>query len=133
MVHADLPVAFCEATGPGILRHEARRRANHWITAITFVLLAASGLAFFHPAFIPLTNRFGSPRWRASRTVDRPRDVREPDPRDHDVATRPVEQDPQGIRRIGDVVMNHDERMPPMVRLGQPAWARPHHPAGTSE
>ena len=52
-----------QATKPGILRYTASQRANHWITAITFVLLAASGLAFFHPAFFPLTQLFGSGQW----------------------------------------------------------------------
>jgi formate dehydrogenase subunit gamma len=50
-------------TRAGIVRYTAGQRANHWITAITFVLLAASGLAFFHPAFFPLVHLFGSPQW----------------------------------------------------------------------
>ena len=38
-------------------------RANHWLVAITFILLALSGLAFFHPAFYPLTQLFGGGVW----------------------------------------------------------------------
>ena len=46
-----------------ILRYNANERTNHWITAITFVLLALSGLALFHPAFYWLTNLFGGGPW----------------------------------------------------------------------
>ena len=42
-----------------IQRYNANERTNHWITAITFVLLALSGLALFHPAFFWLTNLLG--------------------------------------------------------------------------
>ncbi len=34
-----------------IRRYDANERLNHWAVAILFILLAASGLAFFHPAF----------------------------------------------------------------------------------
>ena len=44
-------------------RYTAAERANHWIVAISFVLLALSGLAFFHPAFFPLTALFGGGPW----------------------------------------------------------------------
>jgi formate dehydrogenase subunit gamma len=50
-------------TKPGIVRYTAGQRVNHWTTAICFVLLACSGLAFFHPAFFPLVHLFGSPQW----------------------------------------------------------------------
>ncbi|SAI66122.1 formate dehydrogenase%2C cytochrome b556 [Bordetella ansorpii] len=46
-----------------IQRYNANERTNHWITAITFVLLALSGLALFHPAFFWLTNLFGGGPW----------------------------------------------------------------------
>ncbi|VCU68105.1 Formate dehydrogenase, cytochrome b556(fdo) subunit [Pigmentiphaga humi] len=46
-----------------IQRYTANERTNHWITAITFVLLALSGLALFHPAFYWLTNLFGGGPW----------------------------------------------------------------------
>lgn len=38
-----------------IVRYTAPERLNHWIVGICFILLALSGLAFFHPAFFPLT------------------------------------------------------------------------------
>jgi formate dehydrogenase subunit gamma len=46
-----------------ILRYTAPERANHWMVAITFILLALSGLAFFHPAFYFLVQMFGGGVW----------------------------------------------------------------------
>jgi len=46
-----------------LLRYTPFERANHWLAAITFILLALSGLAFFHPAFYPLTQLFGGGVW----------------------------------------------------------------------
>lgn len=44
-------------------RYDAGERANHWVVGMSFILLALSGLAFFHPAFFPLTQLFGGPTW----------------------------------------------------------------------
>ncbi|QNP47887.1 formate dehydrogenase subunit gamma [Diaphorobacter aerolatus] len=44
-------------------RYTASERLNHWIVGICFILLALSGLAFFHPAFYPLTMLFGGGPW----------------------------------------------------------------------
>jgi formate dehydrogenase subunit gamma len=44
-------------------RYTAQERANHWVVGIGFILLALSGLAFFHPYFWPLTNLFGGGVW----------------------------------------------------------------------
>jgi len=105
------------ATRPGIVRYKASQRANHWLTAIAFVLLALSGLGFFHPAFFPLTYLLGSPQWArilhpwigvfmfVSFTI---------------LAVGMwarnlwATNDTQWIRQIGDVVMNRDDRMPPI-------------------
>ena len=46
-----------------IQRYNASERLNHWIVGICFILLALSGLAFFHPAFFPLTQLFGGGPW----------------------------------------------------------------------
>src|ERR1035438_6085980 len=46
-----------------IIRYAAGMRIKHWIVAISFVLLALSGLALFHPAFFWLTNLFGGGPW----------------------------------------------------------------------
>ena len=45
-----------------IQRYSAAERINHWIVAVSFVLLAISGLAFFYPAFFWLTGVFGTPQ-----------------------------------------------------------------------
>jgi formate dehydrogenase subunit gamma len=46
-----------------ITRYSAGTRINHWIVAISFVLVALSGLALFHPALFWLTNLFGGGPW----------------------------------------------------------------------
>ncbi|UXN57165.1 formate dehydrogenase subunit gamma [Phyllobacterium zundukense] len=40
-------------------RYTAGARVNHWITAVSLVLLALSGLALFHPSLFFLTGLFG--------------------------------------------------------------------------
>ena len=44
-------------------RYNAGERVTHWVVAITFILLACSGLAFFHPAFWFLTSVLGGGTW----------------------------------------------------------------------
>jgi len=46
-----------------IERYKPQDRANHWVTAIAFILLALSGLALFHPAFFWFTNLLGGGTW----------------------------------------------------------------------
>ena len=46
-----------------LVRYTAPERANHWVVGLTFILLALSGLAFFHPAFYPLNQLFGGGVW----------------------------------------------------------------------
>jgi formate dehydrogenase subunit gamma len=46
-----------------IIRYTPNERTNHWITAITFVLLALSGLAMFHPAMSWLYALLGGGQW----------------------------------------------------------------------
>ncbi|MFA7680581.1 MAG: formate dehydrogenase subunit gamma [Pigmentiphaga sp.] len=46
-----------------IQRYTASERLNHWLIALTFVLLAISGLALFHPAFYWLSNVLGGGVW----------------------------------------------------------------------
>ncbi len=103
--------------GPASSATPPSQRANHWLTAISFVLLAASGLAFFHPAFFPLVNLFGSPQWARilhpwigvfmflsflvlALTMWR-RNLWEPN-------------DTQWMRQLDDEVMNRDDLMPPI-------------------
>jgi formate dehydrogenase subunit gamma len=44
-------------------RYTAPERVNHWVVGMAFILLALSGLAFFHPYFWPLTALFGGGVW----------------------------------------------------------------------
>lgn len=44
-------------------RFTTSERINHWLVAMTFFLLALSGLIFFHPFFFPLNQLFGGPVW----------------------------------------------------------------------
>ena len=46
-----------------VARYSTKERTNHWLVAITFIMLALSGLALFHPAFFFLTNLFGGGPW----------------------------------------------------------------------
>lgn len=46
-----------------IHRYSASQRINHWIIAITFILLTVTGLAFFHPSFYWLSNLLGGGVW----------------------------------------------------------------------
>lgn len=46
-----------------LVRYTAAERLNHWVVAIISILLALSGLAFFHPMFYPLVNLFGGGTW----------------------------------------------------------------------
>lgn len=46
-----------------VRRYSGGARINHWITAISFVLLALSGLALYHPSLFFLTALFGGGQW----------------------------------------------------------------------
>lgn len=46
-----------------ISRYTPLERFNHWVTALTFILLSLSGLALFHPALFWFTAFFGGPVW----------------------------------------------------------------------
>jgi formate dehydrogenase subunit gamma len=49
-----------------VRRYSGSARINHWIVAISFVLLLLSGLALFHPRLYPLSALFGggqNARW----------------------------------------------------------------------
>lgn len=46
-----------------IRRYDAGERLNHWAVVILFILLAASGLAFFHPSFWFLGAFLGGGNW----------------------------------------------------------------------
>jgi formate dehydrogenase subunit gamma len=42
-----------------VARYTTGARINHWITAVSLILLALSGLALFHPSLFFLTHLFG--------------------------------------------------------------------------
>lgn len=44
---------------PTVRRYTPAARVNHWITAVSLVLLAISGLSLFHPSLFFLTGLFG--------------------------------------------------------------------------
>lgn len=46
-----------------VKRYTSRERANHWLIALCFILLAISGLALFHPAFFFLSHLLGGGTW----------------------------------------------------------------------
>lgn len=46
-----------------VQRYNGNERVVHWIVALTFILLATSGLALFHPAFWFLTSLTGGGQW----------------------------------------------------------------------
>jgi formate dehydrogenase subunit gamma len=60
MKHADLKDVKGNSL---IVRYTPNERTNHWITAITFILLTLSGLAMFHPAMTWLYAIFGGGQW----------------------------------------------------------------------
>jgi formate dehydrogenase subunit gamma len=63
MKHAEVE-RMTDAKGRSlIVRYTPNERTNHWITAITFILLALSGLAMFHPAMSWLFAVFGGGQW----------------------------------------------------------------------
>src|SRR5690242_19741567 len=53
-------------------RYNAPARANHWVTAISLILLALSGVSMFHPSLFFLTDLFGGGWCHGDRRVDGP-------------------------------------------------------------
>jgi formate dehydrogenase subunit gamma len=101
----------------GILRYGWWTRVNHWLIAITFVMLTLSGLALFYPAFFGLTALFGGPEptrivhpyigvfMSVFFIIQAVRFFGDNLIRKHDV---------QWARQIRDVLSNRDERLPPV-------------------
>ncbi len=100
-------------------RYTSGERILHWVTAITFFLLAASGLAFFHPSMFWLTALLGGGTWArilhpfigvvmfvafilmAVKFWH------------HNVLSG---SDRKWLGQIGDVIANRDDRVPPIGR-----------------
>ncbi|AUL48734.1 formate dehydrogenase subunit gamma [Bordetella trematum] len=102
-----------------IQRYTAGERSNHWVIAITFVLLALSGLALFHPAFSWLYALLGGGPWTRILhpfigvvmflcfVVFAARMWRH---------NRMSQADVQWLRQFGDVVNNREEKLPEVGR-----------------
>ena len=100
-------------------RYTSGERILHWVTALTFLLLAASGLAFFHPSMFWLANLLGGGTWArilhpfigvvmfvafilmALKFWH------------HNVLSG---NDRAWLGKIGDVIANRDDRVPPIGR-----------------
>ena len=46
-----------------LLRFTVSERVNHWLVALTFFLMALSGLVYFQPLYYPLSQLFGGGTW----------------------------------------------------------------------
>jgi formate dehydrogenase subunit gamma len=96
-------------------RYTPQERVNHWITVILFLLLAASGLAFFHPAFWFLSSLLGGGTWARilhpflgivmfiSFSAAALRYWKDNKIEDHDR---------EWMKHVGDFINNRDGRMP---------------------
>lgn len=106
--------------GPKLIdRYSPSERLNHWITAITFLMLAFSGLALFHPSMFWFTQVFGGPTWTrilhpyigvvmfVSFSLLALKFWH------HNLLTR---NDIVWLRRIGDVVRNREDGLPEVDR-----------------
>lgn len=102
-----------------VRRYETAERINHWVTAISFILLAFSGLALFHPSLFWLSQFFGGGTWTRilhpylgvamfiSFSMMARKFWR------HNLITR---NDLLWLRRIGDVLTNREDRLPEVDR-----------------
>ncbi|WP_447527647.1 formate dehydrogenase subunit gamma [Vreelandella sp. TE19] len=100
-----------------MLRYPPSTRVNHWTMALSFILLALSGLAFFHPAFFFLSHTLGGPVWArilhpfigvvffllfALMAVG------------HVRSNLPIKNDVRWMKQLDDVLSNRDEKVPPI-------------------
>jgi formate dehydrogenase subunit gamma len=102
-----------------IVRYTPNERSNHWITAISFVLLAISGLAMFHPSMFWLSALLGGGQWTrilhpfigvvmfVSFLVLALRFWH------HNYLD---ESDYQWLRQMNDVLANREDKLPPVGR-----------------
>ena len=57
------PVEAPVVEARAVSRYTTAARVNHWITAVSLILLAISGLALFHPSLFFFTGLFGGGQW----------------------------------------------------------------------
>lgn len=98
-----------------VSRYTRAARINHWITAVSLILLAISGLALFHPSLFFLTALFGGGQWTraihpwlgvvlfVSFSILFIRFFR---------LNLPRREDAQWVAQIGDVLGGHEEKLP---------------------
>ena len=96
-------------------RYPGRVRVNHWLTAISLILLTISGAALFHPSLFFMSSFFGggsNTRWLhpwlgivllASFTILFVQMVR------HNFWTK---ADTKWMGHIGEVMAGHEENLP---------------------
>ena len=103
-----------------IERYHPADRANHWLTAITFILLALSGLALFYPEFFFPRHLFGGGPWMR---IQHPFIGIVMAVSFYVLAHRffadnlMTAADWQWVRQLRDVITNHDERLPEVGRF----------------
>ncbi|WP_447555137.1 formate dehydrogenase subunit gamma [Vreelandella sp. EE22] len=100
-----------------MLRYPPSTRVNHWTMALSFILLALSGLAFFHPAFFFLSQTLGGPVWARILhpfigvvffllfvliAVGHARD------------NLPIRNDVRWMKQLNDVLSNRDDKLVPI-------------------
>ena len=114
-VHSDRRDHIASRQPVTVSRYRGFTRLNHWVTALSLILLALSGLALFHPVLYPLSALFGggaTMRWL------------------HPVIgvvlffsflllflqlwklNLPRREDGVWLSHIGDVMQGHEERLP---------------------
>lgn len=105
-----------EAESPVVVsRYRWFTRLNHWVLAVSMIILGLTGLAFFWPALYPLTSLFGggqTSRWlhplvglvlAVAFLLMFVQLVR---------LNLPRREDAQWLAQIGDVVQGHEENLP---------------------
>lgn len=107
------------STEKGLVRYTGSQRVNHLMVALLFVVAGLSGLALFHPSMFGLTALFGGGEW--TRILH---------PFfgavmfvsfvgmffrfwHHNLINK---NDRQWLKQIGDVINNHEERLPEVGR-----------------
>lgn len=107
--------------GPRVVRYTANERTLHWALAVAFFLAGVSGMALFHPSLFGLAGLFGGGPWTrvlhpyfgllmvvvffgfalVARLFG---------------DNRITANDREWLRRMPDVIVNREDRLPPVGR-----------------
>jgi len=119
MTTSGQPVDSANPATGQIVRYAAGTRMTHWIGAISFVLLALSGLAMFYPPLFWLSNLFGGGDtmravhpWIGLIMVVAFLLLAGKVHRDMKIQAR----DRQWLRQLGDVTANREDQLPEVGR-----------------